>query len=749
MAIARNPPPDVTESNGGSSEQKLILVSNRLPISVHRGSTGPEVRTSSGGLATGLRGLHEKGNGVWLGWNGLSGTLDAAELEQVAQKMRELRLESVDIPPDELKRFYEDFSNGVLWPLLHYLVDRMPLYTQDFEVYKRVNERFADAVAAHAGPDDLIWVHDYHLMLLPAMLRKRLPTARIGFFLHIPFPSSEVFRILPWREEILRGMLGADLIGFHTFSYARHFTTSILRLLGLEPQIDQLAYEGRQVRIGSFPMGIDVAHFEGLGSSVAVGAEAASIREAAAGKKILLGVDRLDYTKGIPRRLLAVERLLEREPAWRGKLRLVQLSVPSRERVDEYQEFRQSVELLVGRINGAYGTVDDVPIHYLYRSVPPQQLVAMYRAADVMVVTPLRDGMNLVAKEFVASRTDGDGVLVLSELAGASSELGEALMVNPYDIDQLATVLEQALMMPEDERRHRMETLRARVSSRTVHEWASGFVENLAATTPKHRNVDLRGRPDRIDALARELATEPSLLLLLDYDGTLVPLVRRPELASPDQPLLGLIRSLAVLPNTSVHVVSGRKREDIERFFGSLPIGLHAEHGLWSRLPNEQWRSNLQIDDAWKADIRPILEEYTARTPGAHIEEKTAGLVWHYRAADPQLGTLQAKELRPHLIELLAQQPVTVIPGSKVIEVRLAGVDKGLAVRAAMELSPKARVLAFGDDRTDEDMFAALPEGQISFALGAEPSKATHRLAHPDEVRTLLSALLKYRTERL
>lgn len=732
------------ETSEAPSVGRLVLVSNRLPVSIRLAHGRVEVVPSAGGLATGLRGPHEKTGGLWIGWPGDVAAADPELRRTVEARLAELRVVPVHLSPGDARRFYEGYSNGVLWPLFHSMLDRVPLHTRDWDAYVHANERFADVVAEHANEGDSIWVHDYQLMLLPSMLRRRLPGARIGFFLHVPFPSSEVFRTLPSREKLLEGLLGADLIGFHTFAYLRHFATSLLRILGIEPGVDRVEHDGRYVRLGVFPMGIDGDAFARLADDPEIVAEAAAIRRSAPGTSILLGVDRLDYTKGLLRRMLVVERLLERQPSLRGRVRLMQLAVPSREKVDEYRGFREQLERLVGRINGAYSTVTGAPIHYMYRSVSQRQLVAMYRAADAMVVTPLRDGMNLVCKEFVASRADGDGVLVLSELAGAASELGEAILVNPYDIDGTAAALAQAIAMPEAERRRRMAALRARVMSRSVHDWAKGF---LAALASEPAVPSIERRPEPAEALGECIGRARDLALLLDYDGTLVPLVLRPEMATPDPALLELLGALAALPRCAVHVASGRSREELTQWLGALPLGLHAEHGVWSRSPRGgRWIANVEVNGRWKELVRPVLEEYAARTPGAIVEDKSACIAWHYRAADAQLGTLQAKELRLHLVEALAQQPLEILTGDKVLEVRPHGASKGLASRSVRKSVPAdALLVAIGDDRTDEDMFAALPSDAITIHVGRKPARASHRLGAPSDVRSLLWRIVEVR----
>ncbi|MBA3639400.1 MAG: trehalose-6-phosphate synthase, partial [Acidobacteria bacterium] len=418
---------------------RLLIVSNRLPVTASIGEDGAvTLKDASGGLATGLGPWHERAGGVWFGWPGDVTQLSEARRAELEALLHARSIRPVLLSTDHINQYYHGFSNRVLWPLFHYLIDRVPVDAAGWGAYRQVNARFADAVVEEYRPGDLIWVHDYQLMLVPQMIRARVPGARIGFFLHIPFPSSEVFRTLPWRREVLAGLLGADLVGFHTFAYLRHFLASLLHVDGVETDIDRVRVDGRDVHLGAFPMGIDAGGIVAQANDQSVIDAAETIRREANGRRILLGIDRLDYTKGIPRRLTAIERLLTRHPALRDELRYIQVAVPSRGEVDSYQRFRRQVEELVSRINGNYGTLRSTPIHYMHQSVEQQDLVALYRAADVMLVTPLRDGMNLVAKEFVASRTDDDGVLVLSEFAGAAAEFGAALLVNPYDVDAVA-----------------------------------------------------------------------------------------------------------------------------------------------------------------------------------------------------------------------------------------------------------------------------------------------------------------------
>jgi trehalose 6-phosphate synthase/phosphatase len=726
---------------------RLILVSNRLPVTVKAAGDEVAVERSTGGLATGLRGPHEQSGGMWIGWPGdVSGMTDA-QRGKLDAHLRELRCLPIDLSAAEVSKFYDGFSNAVLWPLFHYLLDRIPPHSQEWDVYRAVNEKFAELVARVWEPGDLVWVHDYQLVLVPRMVRARIPNATIGFFLHIPFPASEVLRILPWREQVLEGILGADLVGFHTFTYRSHFSSAVLRVLGIPTEGDRIDLGERATRLGVFPIGVDAKTFVALTTDADVLREASEIRAEARGERILLGIDRLDYTKGIPRRLLAFERLLEREPRWRGKVRLVQVAVPSRDAVPSYQDFRRQVDELVGRINGAFSTVDWVPIHYVHRSLNAKQVVALYRAADVMLVTPLRDGMNLVAKEFVTSRSDEDGVLVLSELAGAAAEMGEALQVNPYDIDGMAQAYDDALTMPDDEKRVRMRALRQRIASRDVHHWAESFLESLGGVRPDAGPTQpTLSAPGEIDALTTRLRRAERLLLLLDYDGTLVPFARAPDLAAPDRSLRDLLAELAARPGVRVHVVSGRRREPLERWLGELPIGLHAEHGYWSRMaPGDAWAAMPGVAVDWKPDVRRLLEEEATRTPGALVEEKSVTLAWHWRMAEPELGAARAEDLWRRIGRTLDGAPVELLRGEKVIEIRPRGVTKARVVERVLSSfpPPAPTIAAMGDDRTDEDTFGALPPDALTIAVGFRPSVARYRVATPGAARALLTQILE------
>jgi trehalose 6-phosphate synthase/phosphatase len=725
------------------ADAHLTIVSNRLPVTVSTRGGRSRVIPSSGGLATGLRTAHERGTGSWIGWPGDTSDLTPEQLERLHEELERMRLVPIELSADDVRHYYTGFSNGVLWPLFHYLVDRGPIEGADWDAYKRVNRTFADAALPSARNGDLVWVHDYQLMLVPEMIREQVPDARIGFFLHIPFPAVDVFRVLPWRAEILEGLLGADLVGFHTSSYSRHFATALRYLLDVEISGDHAWFRGRPVRIGTFPMGVDVERFETLAASPAVERRLESIRRDAGPRQLLVGIDRLDYTKGIPRRLLAFERFLARHPERRDSVRFIQVAVPSRGEVAEYRAFQRTVNEIVGRINSATSTIGNVPVHYLHRSVPEDALAALYRVAVVMLVTPLRDGMNLVAKEFVATRVDEDGVLVLSEFTGAADELGDALMVNPYDIDGVADAIETALAMAPEERRTRMRSLRQRVAACTVHQWVSGFAAELELQSRTAMDVPAVLTADRMAHLASELQRASRLAILVDYDGTLVRVEDTPELARPDAALIQLLDDLARCRNVDVHIVSGRSKATLEEWLGRLPVTLWAEHALWRRDPMQpEWHAAFAQDRTWKDTVRDLMTRASGRTPGSLVEDKGDSLAWHYRLSDPLYANEEAARLKVAIADAFPHGEIEPVGGRKVVEARPHGAQKGLAVAAVRAEAPDARILAIGDDRTDEDMFATtLAGGGVAVSVGDHDSRARLHVTGTADVRRLLETI--------
>jgi trehalose 6-phosphate synthase/phosphatase len=731
------------------ANQRVIIVSNRLPVSVSKTDETFEIQASSGGLATGLASFHRNSNGIWIGWPGFTPNDNQGKEKLRQQLMNEYQCHPVFLSPKEIKRYYDGFSNNTLWPLFHYFPTRCSYETLDWEMYQAVNRKFAQLVLEVAGPDDLIWIHDYHLLLLPQFIREALPEATIGFFLHIPFPSMEVFRYLPWRDEILQGMLGADLLGFHTYDYSRHFLSSILRLLGKEHNYGQIINVNRIVTVNTFPMGINSKKFAEAVDSPPVTTQLEQLQASLKTEKMLLSVDRLDFTKGIPERIKAYEKFLEKNPEWCGKITYVMLCVPSRDKIPQYQYLKREVDELVGRINGRFNTPEWTPILYMYRSVSFETLVSLYCHADLALVSPLRDGMNLVAKEYVACQSKAKkGMLILSETAGAAAELGEAILVNPNNIDGIAAALNEGLSMSEADKIRAIEVMDKRINHYNIFRWAEDFIEQLINVKENQKLKQkflIRGQ--LLNLLQAKYCQARQRLILLDYDGTLVPFAKKPEWAHPDAELLATLSALGQDPANKIVIISGRDREFLDQWLGGRGADLVAEHGAWIKEADEtEWKGpGTGESDEWKRTILPILDKFSERTPGSFVEEKTCALVWHYRKSEPEMGSLKAKELIDALKEHLSGTNLQVFRGNKVVEVKPVDIHKGKGVSHYLENNPHWDfIIGMGDDYTDEDIFAALPEQAWGIRVGYEPfTKARYYVETPADARKLLLQLSK------
>ncbi|MCP5020816.1 MAG: bifunctional alpha,alpha-trehalose-phosphate synthase (UDP-forming)/trehalose-phosphatase [bacterium] len=716
-------------SKPNTASGRLILVSNRLPIIVREEADQLSIELASGGLATGLSGPHQETQGRWIGWPGMQSP--GGGLSGEVQGLLDKRgMTGIPLSSEEYDSYYMQVANRSLWPLFHYFTDRVHYQPKDWEVYERINQRFAEATAAEAQPGDRVFIQDFHLMLVPAMLREMRPDLSIGFFLHIPFPSSEIFRIFPKRKQILEGLLGADVVGFHTLDYTRHFRSSVRRVLGLETSAHGVQYDGREVRLMAQPLGLDVPTWQTPSTDPAIAAEMLKLSEAAAGRKIVLGVERLDYTKGIPERLQAFHNLLANRPEWNEKVMMIQIAVPSRIEAEEYADLADKAHQLAGEINSKFGQPGLQPLHYQFRGVPKETLIAMYRMADVAVVTPLRDGLNLVAKEYVAARSEDDGVLVLSEFAGAALELGEALQVSPFDLDSIEEAMAQGLEMDAQEQEERMAPMRQRVIDADVHAWTSACLGALDEV-PERRSPSMFS--GQITAQwSADFKSAQKRLVLLDYDGTLRPFAEHPDQATPDKRLLALLKRIGNDPNTDAWIVSGRPSEFLAQHLSGLGFGLVGEHGGMLRGPHEtEFTPGGSLpDDEWKNDVLQIMEQVAQRVPGSHIEHKSMGLGWHYRAARSSAAETQAGELYQHLGEVLSGQGLDVLAGNKVIEVRPTELNKGRAARTILEnyATTPDWILAAGDDTTDEDLFHAMPAQALTLLVGERPSSAHFRL---------------------
>ena len=728
---------------------RLIIVSNRLPFTISEKSGKPEIQESNGGLVTALgaflaaRKEDKSFQCLWVGWPG--GYLRGQKQSEFnAMALEQYSAYPVWMLSEESDQFYHGFCNRTLWPLFHYL----PSYTQydegQWDAYKRVNTHFRNVLMDILRPDDTVWVQDYQLLLLPKLLRESYPSLSIGFFLHIPFPSFELFRLLPsdWRKELLSGMLGADLVGFHTHDYTQYFLRSVHRTLGFEHNLGNIFMGERVARADTFPLGIDFAKYSNAASDPAVLEEKAILADKLGSLKIISSVDRLDYTKGILQRLRGFEAFLEEHPESIGKVVFILSVVPSREEVDQYQKMKREIDEAVGHINGAFGTPQWMPVLYQYRSLSFTSLVCLYAITDVALITPLRDGMNLVAKEYIACKRDGTGVLILSEMAGAARELGEALIINPNHKREISAAIYQALQMPIEERVQRNLVMRERLRKQDALHWAETFEKALVDTRTLVQRLEakhLASGPRR--NLLNQYKTTSRRLILLDYDGTLIPFASHPKLATPDTGLLALLRQLASAPENHVFIISGRHKETLKEWFGGCGIGLIAEHGVWISDKESDWRLIKPLETAWKMQLAPIIASYADRLNGSFVEEKEFSIAWHYRNADADLGNQRAKELIDTLVHFTANLDVQVLEGKKVVEVRCAGVNKGTAAVTCREALQPDFTLAIGDDLTDEDLFRAMPEDVHTIRVGMKSSFAGHNVKDYQEVRSLLEDL--------
>lgn len=695
---------------------RLIVASSRLPVTVSQNAPPNSVSqdaaswnatVGAGGLVTALKPVAQRVGFEWIGWPGVGvGAEHHAEVRRVLNDATQgsgdnlaWQVTPVFLSDAEVSGFYTGFANSTLWPLFHGLPSRTVFSTSDYDTYAQVNGRFADVIAERAAPEDLIWIHDYQLMLLPELLRERGLTNPVGFFLHIPFPASDAYRTLAVRQELLNGLLGADLLAFHAYEYVSNFRKSCLRVLGLDSEAEYVRTRARKVRLSVLPIGVDPEEVRELSRTDDAIHEFETLRQSYAGKKIILGIDRLDYTKGIPEKLLAYEDLLANHPHWRDESVLIQVAAPSRTEVDEYQALKRQVDELVGRINGRYSAPNHTPIVYINQNVPRSRIAGMYRAADVVLITPVRDGMNLVALEYIAARGNEGGHLILSEFAGAANQLPEARLVNPYNIKDVSSALNTALETDAPDWRFMQEF----VETNTALRWAEQFLSRLEES----RSTQRLPKRLRAQALSSRFSECKHPAFFLDYDGTLRSYERVPRRAAPGERVRETLHSLSRCGH--VFVVSGRDEATLEAWLGDLPIGLACEHGYALRGVGKMWEHRAEIDPAVLAKVENVFDEYVRRTPGSHVEKKRSALAWHYRTVDAELGAYQSKELVHELAEVLAREPYSVLRGNKVVEVRHIQCTKGHVVEDFLRRQPEIDgIFCAGDDQTDEEMMEFL-----------------------------------------
>lgn len=731
---------------------KNIIVSNRLPIRISKVKNSFKFTATSGGLATGMKSVHEHENSLWIGWPGIGIDEIAPEAwVPLAKGLEENNYAPVLLDKEEVENFYYGLANKCLWPLFHYFIEISTFSETHWETYVEVNKKFSQSVIDNIAPGDTVWIHDYQLMLCPKMIKDARPDVNIGFFLHIPFPSFEIFRTFPCRETLLEGMLGADLVGFHTYDYERHFLSSVQRILRKEVQFNRVINGFREVVVDTFPMGIDYDKFhrkaeEHLAQKENEKSELKKQlelhRKGAESGKLILSIDRLDYTKGVVNRIEAFDLFLTKYPDYLEKVRLLMLTVPSRSDVPEYAKLKKETDELVGRINGKYATVNWTPIWYYYRAMSFDDLIDLYMTSDIAMITPVRDGMNLVAKEFIASRVSGDGVLILSEMAGASKELFEAILINPFDKNAMADALLKAITMPVEEQKQRNIGMQKRLSRYTVDYWAKDFMKALQSKNEIKEEIQIpKIHNGTQQKLVQAFAKAKNKMIFLDYDGTLVAFNEKPDLAIPDAKLLSIIDRLCKLPNTDVAIVSGRDQAFLDKWFAKLPITLVAEHGHYIKRKGAEWNGSVTGKKEWMADVLPIFEKFTDRTPGTFIEEKHNSLVWHYRKTDPELAPGRVVEIKTVLSSLISDE-VTILDMDKALEVVDRQVNKGSAVFEIKNQGDYDFILCIGDDVTDENMFVSLPDHAYTVKVGRKPTAAKYYIESVAQVKALLLGMV-------
>ncbi|EFJ09908.1 trehalose phosphate synthase [Selaginella moellendorffii] len=800
-----------SEAASISHSSRVIIVAHQLPL---HGERRPDnllwnFRWDDDSLLLQLKdGLPEELEVVYVGC--LRVDVPMSEQDEVAAiLLRDFNCVPAFLPPDLHGRFYHGFCKQQLWPLFHYM---LPLTTDPggrfdrllWQAYVSANKIFADKVMEVISPEeDFVWLHDYHLMVLPTFLRKRFNRIKLGFFLHSPFPSSEIYRTLPVREQILRALLNADLIGFHTFDYARHFLSCCSRMLGLEFESRRgyigLEYYGRTVGIKIMPVGIHMSQLEAGLKLQQTNGRVEELSVQFAGKIVLLGMDDMDIFKGIGLKFLAMEELLNQHPEYRGKLVLVQIGNPARGRGKDVLEVQHEAYAVAKRVNQAYGREGYQPVVLIERDMPLYERIAYYTIAECCIVTAVRDGMNLIPYEYIVCRQgmgeegdeheadDGLGrigvitvedsdkpkkksMLVVSEFIGCSPSLSGAIRVNPWNIEAVAEAMIMAVSMPEAEKHARHEKHFKYVSSHDVAYWAQSFMADLERACRDHSRRRSYGigfglgfRVVALDPNFRRLMTEHLVsvyrrsscrAILLDYDGTMMPQTSVNKTPSPE--VISILNTLCSNPKNVVFIVSGRDRQILHKWFSQCDkLGLAAEHGYfyrWSR--DEDWQACVPVPDfEWKHVALPVMRQYMDSTDGSYIEAKESALVWHHRDADPDFGSWQAKELLDHLESVLANDPVSVKSGQFIVEVKPQGVSKGVVVeRLLSSLAQTGKspdfVLCIGDDRSDEDMFEKLGHAISSssaevFActVGQKPSKARYYLDDTVDVIKMLEAV--------
>ncbi len=729
---------------------RLIIAAYRLPFKFNKTKKRYKAIQNSGGLVSAILALsekfktenkHENNKIIW------TGTADNIPIDLPKSNLENehFELQPVHLNTKINDLFYGGFCNDFIWPMFHYFTSYCVFNNEYFEAYKTANEAFCNELAKIVKPGDFIWIHDYQLMLVPEMLRKKIPDANIGFFLHIPFPSFEIFRLVPrkWRESIINGLLGADLIGFHTHDYAQHFIKTVKRTTGFDCNQNIIYSNNRIVKADAFPIGIDFEKFNNACSSEAVIDEKEKMRVQLSGQKLIFSVDRLDYSKGLLNRLQAYEVFLDQNPGWHSRVVFNMVVVPSRDNIAKYRDMKKEIEYNVGRINGKFSSLSWRPIIYQYKSLTFNELIALYDLSDVGLITPLRDGMNLVAKEYIACQVENKGVLILSEMAGAAAELNEAIIINPADENETAAAIREALEMKASIKQTKIASMQKRLANYNVFTWANDFFDQLSDTKNHQTKLNIRLINQKLSReISENYKNAKKRIIFLDYDGTLVSFTKDPEKTQIDKKTLNIIKNIVQNPQNKLIIISGRKKEFLDKQFANIKLTLVAEHGFYMKEFGDEWKCTVNVSPNWKETILPILNEYVNRCNGTFVEEKSGSVVWHFRNAELDYAQLRLHELRDDLVEIIKHKTdFDIIEGNKVLEVKCGKFNKGETAKQLTENEDYDFILAVGDDKTDETMFAALPQMAVTIKVGLNPTLAKYNIANSSEFVAFLSEI--------
>lgn len=719
--------------------ENIYIVSNRLPVTVIRTADGFTVTQSNGGLATALGSVFQQQNSYWIGWPGI--IVDNEEDEMLIKALLEpLKCIPVFLSQQEFDGYYNGFSNAILWPLFHYHPGHCIFNEEYWLAYRNVNSKFGSIVTQHVPQNAFVWIHDYQLMLLPFYLNH----SNLSYFHHIHFPAPEVFGIIPWRSDLLDALLKCRHLVFQTEKDRVNFKDACLKYASKSHADIFNTYLPNEIKVSAHPISIDAFDFSQTVQKPSVQKMTHEIQNVFANQRIILSVDRLDYSKGILERLEAFKLLLHDYPQYHEKLVLLMLVVPSRSDVPSYEEHKRKVDELVGNINAEYASLGWRPVHYYYQQMDRDTLCAHYAAADVCLVTSLRDGLNLVSKEYVACRTNNTGVLILSEMAGAAEELTYALKIHPYDIKQMVVAIVYALEMEKSEEQARMTALKKKVFGYTVFDWLDTiFQEVFCMYDELNYSFEQNLSSELADRLLIRFRNAESRYLLLDYDGCIRELEPYPEMASPGHDIIELLSTLQTMPNTQVVLVSGRSRKDMDLWFGTSGIPLIAEHGAWFKHAYSEWQPLTECSVVDTKEINNLVTMYALGLEGSFLEQKTSGLCLHFKMCEQNnvsqtIDNLE-KEISNHIN--VNKLPYRYKRTTDLIEVHFVTCDKGQAIKQFVSFQKDAFILAAGDDDTDEDMFAAVPRSAFTFKIGKKSTKAKIRVQNVSQFIDFLNQM--------